>query len=59
MEVFSRLIAMSTGPNSSFKFHPKCLKLKLTHLCFADDLIIFFKASLSSINVIKVVLVEF
>jgi hypothetical protein len=59
MEVFSRLMAMSTGPDSGFKFHPKCLKLKLTHLCFADDLLIFSEASLSSINVIKAVLVEF
>ena len=59
MEVFSRLMTMSTGPDSGFKFHPKCLKLKLTHLCFSDDLLIFSKASLSSINVIKAVLVEF
>jgi hypothetical protein len=59
MEVFSRLMAMSTGLDSGFKFHPKCLKLKLTHLCFAEDLLIFSKASLSSINVIKDVLVEF
>jgi hypothetical protein len=59
MEVFSRLMAMSTGPDSGFKFHPKCLKLKLTHLCFVDDLLIFSEASLSSINVIKDVLVKF
>jgi hypothetical protein len=59
MEVFSRLMTMSTGPDSGFKFHPKCLKLKLTHLCFVDDLLIFSEASLSSINVIKDVLVKF
>ncbi|XP_059434561.1 uncharacterized protein LOC132167566 [Corylus avellana] len=44
---------------SGFKFHPKCLKVKLTHLCFANDLLIFSEASLSSINVIKAALVEF
>ena len=42
MEVFSKIMVDYTGGNSSFKFHPKCASLKLTHLCFADDLLIFF-----------------
>jgi hypothetical protein len=48
-----------TGINPGFKFHPKCLKMKLTHLCFADDLLIFSEANVSSIKVIKDALVEF
>jgi hypothetical protein len=59
MEVFSRIMKMSTGTDSGFKFHPYCFKVKLTHLCFADDLLLFSKASLSSINVIKAALMEF
>jgi hypothetical protein len=38
MEVFSRIMADLSGGSSSFKFHPKCVEIKLTHLCFADDL---------------------
>jgi hypothetical protein len=41
MKVFSRIMADLTGGNSGFKFHPKCVKMKLTHLCFVDDLLIF------------------
>jgi hypothetical protein len=59
MEVFSRIMNVSTGTDSGFKFHPYCFKVKLTHLCFADDLLIFSEASLSSINVIKAALMEF
>jgi hypothetical protein len=59
MEVFSRIMNVSTGTDSSFKFHPYCFKVKLIHLCFVDDLLIFLEASLSSINVIKAALMEF
>jgi hypothetical protein len=48
MEVFSKL-----------KFHPRCSKLKLTHLCFVNDLLLFSNASIPSINVVKAVLLEF
>ncbi|KAK4390427.1 hypothetical protein Sango_2106000 [Sesamum angolense] len=40
MEYFSRLIKRNTF-NSDFNFHPKCEKLKITHLLFADDLMLF------------------
>jgi hypothetical protein len=33
MEVFSRIMANLTGGNFGFKFHPKCVKMKLTYLC--------------------------
>jgi hypothetical protein len=59
MEVFSRIMNVSTGTDSGFKFHLYCFKVKLTHLCFADDLLILSEASLSSINVIKAALMEF
>jgi hypothetical protein len=59
MEVFSKIMVDYTGGNSGFKFHPKCASLKLTHLCFADDLLIFSEASLISIKIIKSALLEF
>jgi hypothetical protein len=59
IKVFSRIMADLTGGSSGFKFHPKCVKMRLTLLCFANDLLIFSEASLSSIKVIKVALLEF
>ena len=34
----------------TFKYHPKCSKLDITHLCFADDLLIFSRGDLNSIK---------
>jgi len=59
MEVFSKIMADYSKADSSFKFHPRCSKLKLTHLCFADDFLLFSKASLPSINIVKSALMEF
>ena len=59
MEVFSRIMAKHTSIHLGFRFHPKCESLRLTHLCFANDLLVFSKASLSSISIIKVALFEF
>lgn len=42
-----------------FCYHPKCLDLKITHLCFADDLFIFANATLQAINEVKNVLDQF
>ena len=33
-----------------FKFHPGCQKLSLTHLCFADDLMVYVEGSKDSIQ---------
>ncbi|XP_060212233.1 uncharacterized protein LOC132639857 [Lycium barbarum] len=34
-----------------FQFHPKCAKLGLSHLCFADDLLLFTRGDLPSVSV--------
>jgi hypothetical protein len=59
IEVFYRILGDLTREGLGFKFHPKCSKLKLTHLCFANDLLIFSVANLSSISIIKDALLEF
>ena len=33
-----------------FQFHPKCKNLSLTHLCFADDLMVFVEGTKESIE---------
>lgn len=48
MEYLSRTLKrMSNLPD--FHFHPMCKKLKLTHLVFADDLMIFCKGDIQSV----------
>lgn len=42
-----------------FKYHSKCDRTGLTHLCFADDLLIFCDGSAESVNAILGVLRDF
>lgn len=58
MEVLSILISKETvEPN--FKFHWKTKQLRLTHLCFADDLILFCNGDIWSVNILKGCLTKF
>ncbi|XP_013595094.1 PREDICTED: uncharacterized protein LOC106303347 [Brassica oleracea var. oleracea] len=41
------------------KYHHKCATSKLTHLCFADDLLIFIDGSIESVQNVLQVLKEF
>jgi len=51
LEYLSRLMhKISNRPG--FQFHPNCRYLKITHLMFADDLIIFCKAETLSLLLI-------
>ncbi|KAL0295110.1 UNVERIFIED_CONTAM: Retrovirus-related Pol polyprotein from type-2 retrotransposable element R2DM [Sesamum radiatum] len=58
MEYFSRLIKRKTT-DSDFNFHPKCEKLKITHLLFADNLMIFSRGDLPSVHILMECLQEF
>ncbi|KAL0421046.1 UNVERIFIED_CONTAM: putative mitochondrial protein [Sesamum latifolium] len=58
MEYFSRLIKRNTS-NSEFNFHPKCEKLKITHLLFVDDLMLFSRGDLPSVHILMECLREF
>ncbi|KAH0723423.1 hypothetical protein KY289_006467 [Solanum tuberosum] len=58
MEYLSRTLQnMSMLPD--FRYHPMCKKVKLTHLIFADDLMIFCKGNLSSVNRVMEALTHF
>jgi hypothetical protein len=50
------MLEEAASHDALFSFHPKCSPLKLTHLWFADDHLIFSAASVDSIKVIKGVL---
>jgi len=41
------------------QIRPKCADLKLTHLCFADDLMVFLGADVQSPGLIQDVLQSF
>ncbi|KAL0444064.1 UNVERIFIED_CONTAM: hypothetical protein Slati_2129100 [Sesamum latifolium] len=58
MEFFSRLIKRNTT-NSNFNFHPKCEKLKITHILYVDDLMFFSRGDLPSIHILMEYLQEF
>lgn len=43
----------------SFEYHPGCEALQLTHLCFADDLLIFLKGTVQSLEGVFKILRDF
>lgn len=45
--------------NPDFTFHPKCKRMKLNHLCFADDLMIVCSADVSSTMLVKLKIEKF
>lgn len=56
MEVLSRML--NARPNE-YGFHPRCERIGLTHLCFADDLMIFCSTSRDSFSVVQDILEQF
>ncbi|KAE8731497.1 hypothetical protein F3Y22_tig00002840pilonHSYRG01484 [Hibiscus syriacus] len=48
INVLSRLLDRAAG-HGVFRFHPKCHRISLTNLYFADDLLVFTKGTLDSI----------
>ncbi|GAA0163849.1 hypothetical protein LIER_19621 [Lithospermum erythrorhizon] len=60
LEIFNGLMRKAKASSSSaFGFHPKCRQLGITHLSFADDMVLLASADMSSFRVIKETLVLF
>nr|GEW44191.1 RNA-directed DNA polymerase, eukaryota, reverse transcriptase zinc-binding domain protein [Tanacetum cinerariifolium] len=59
MEVFSIILGEKIDKAEDFKYHKGCKKLKITHLCFVDDLLVFCHGDVKSISTIKEALEEF
>ncbi|XP_057543234.1 uncharacterized protein LOC130821463 [Amaranthus tricolor] len=49
MEYLLRILK-EAGEAEDFNFHPRCFKLKLNHLAFANDLMMFCKGDMQSIK---------
>lgn len=49
MEYLSRSLHGLKG-EKDFRYHPKCARLGITHLSFADDLLLFARGDLSSVK---------
>ncbi|KAJ9536716.1 hypothetical protein OSB04_un000101 [Centaurea solstitialis] len=59
MEAFSAIFMHKVMTDQRFAFHRGCEGLSLTHLCFADDLMVFARGDVGSVVVLKEVLAEF
>ncbi|GKA27215.1 RNA-directed DNA polymerase, eukaryota, reverse transcriptase zinc-binding domain protein [Tanacetum coccineum] len=59
MEVFSLTLHKKISEEPNFKYHFGCKSLKITHLSFADDLLVFSPRDVKSIKVIKSALESF
>lgn len=51
MEVFSRMCRRAVH-SRIFAFHPKCKKIGLSHLIFADDLLVFSHGNVDAVSVV-------
>jgi len=49
MEYFSRMLKL-TSQNSAFHFHLKCGRLGISHLAFADDILLVSRGDKSSVQ---------
>nr|GEW49702.1 RNA-directed DNA polymerase, eukaryota, reverse transcriptase zinc-binding domain protein [Tanacetum cinerariifolium] len=53
MEVFNMIMIKNIAANPSFKYHYGCKEIKLTHMCFANDLMVMCNADKGSLEVVK------
>ncbi|XP_071741046.1 uncharacterized protein [Rutidosis leptorrhynchoides] len=53
MEVLSLILQRNICKSKRFRCHPKCDKLKIINLCFADDLFLFSHANNAPVHVIR------
>ncbi|KAJ9567950.1 hypothetical protein OSB04_003916 [Centaurea solstitialis] len=54
MEVFSSLFRRHIESDNRFSLHKGCERLSITHLCFADDLMVFSKGDVDSMEILPV-----
>ncbi|GJW11211.1 RNA-directed DNA polymerase, eukaryota, reverse transcriptase zinc-binding domain protein [Tanacetum coccineum] len=53
MEILNLLMVRRVDNSGLFQFHFGCKQLKITHVCFVDDLLMFYHGDHDSVKVIK------
>ncbi|GKB34451.1 RNA-directed DNA polymerase, eukaryota, reverse transcriptase zinc-binding domain protein [Tanacetum coccineum] len=53
MEVFTLILNKQISDDGNFKFHWGCKDLQISHLCFADDLLVLCRGDIKSVKVVK------
>ncbi|GJX47932.1 RNA-directed DNA polymerase, eukaryota, reverse transcriptase zinc-binding domain protein [Tanacetum coccineum] len=59
MEMLNLILKDEIRKEKEFKYHFGCKQLKITHLCFADDLIMLCHGDITSVNTLKKALDKF
>nr|GEY23219.1 hypothetical protein [Tanacetum cinerariifolium] len=59
MEILTLIVHDRVDKNKDFKYHFGCKKMKLTHVFFADDLLIFCNGDKGSVSILKEAVEEF
>ena len=59
MEAFNMMVKRQIRRDGRFRFHWGCEKFQLTHLCFADDLLLLCHGDLISASILRRALDEF
>ncbi|GJW00228.1 RNA-directed DNA polymerase, eukaryota, reverse transcriptase zinc-binding domain protein [Tanacetum coccineum] len=59
MEILTLIIRRKVAQSKDFQYHFGCKNLKITNVCFADDLLMFCHADKDSVNVLKESIDEF
>lgn len=59
MEVLTLMIRRKVTECDTFRYNPKCEKLGITYLCFADDILMFSYGNLNSVSILMQALDEF
>ena len=59
MEVFSLMLERQIRSDGSFQYHFGCKDTKLSHVCFADDLLVMCHGDAKSVKIIKCALDAF
>ncbi|GKF86438.1 RNA-directed DNA polymerase, eukaryota, reverse transcriptase zinc-binding domain protein, partial [Tanacetum coccineum] len=59
MEVLNLVLRREINMSTSFRYHWLCKEVKLMHLCFADDLLLFCNGDSCSVAVMKKALTVF
>ncbi|GJY81765.1 RNA-directed DNA polymerase, eukaryota, reverse transcriptase zinc-binding domain protein [Tanacetum coccineum] len=53
------ILQVNVQLNGNYKYHAGCKEMKLTHLCFADDLLVMCNGDVESVRTVKETLLEF